>query len=566
MTDFLLDTLAWTGALIALVLVLRRPVARHFGARAAYALWALPALRLVIPPVELPAWMRAAEPVAEAPVALFPASDAGIPASQPLSDAALIAPASSIPEASIDFVTPLLILWLFGAGIFLVRRFALYFAMRRDLLEHARPVGDVGRIRMVETPQAEGPVAFGVFDRVVALPVGLMASRDRAARDLAIAHELAHHRGGDLLVNFLVQPLFALHWFNPLGWAGWKALRRDQEAACDARVIASRPREDRTRYAAIIAGFATTAKAMPRHALAAPMACPVLGDKSIVHRLRSLTMTDISRRRRLAGRALIGAGVLALPLTATISYAAQEVEVDGGPAELEAEARAPTDELAAPLTSLSEPAEPSAANDESVQVIRIDPDGEAVAGEGPQAFRVRRSRDGAVGDQNDPMVIRLRGDEMSAEERAEFEAEMAELREAFGESGEFATALRESLGENSEFAREMKNLRKHFAEDGDFRRELETALSSAHAGIPRMISHCDGSGQTVRETVGKDGKKTMVFCQSAAMETARAAMGTARAAIGQARPAVERDRNLSDKERREALESLDEAMREIGQS
>ena len=39
---------------MALVLVLRRPVARWLGAGAAYALWALPVLRLVLPPVTLP--------------------------------------------------------------------------------------------------------------------------------------------------------------------------------------------------------------------------------------------------------------------------------------------------------------------------------------------------------------------------------------------------------------------------------------------------------------------------------------------------------------------------------
>ena len=47
---FLFDTLLWTGALIALVMVLRRPVARHFGAGAAYALWFLPLARLIVPP------------------------------------------------------------------------------------------------------------------------------------------------------------------------------------------------------------------------------------------------------------------------------------------------------------------------------------------------------------------------------------------------------------------------------------------------------------------------------------------------------------------------------------
>ena len=127
-------------------------------------------------------------------------------------------------------------LWLVGAAVFLVRRFWLYFALRRELLENARPVGEVGSIRLIETPAISGPIAFGVFDRVIALPDGFMASRERQQRDLAIEHELAHHRGGDLFVNMAVQPLFAIHWFNPLAYLGWNALRRDQEAFCDTRV------------------------------------------------------------------------------------------------------------------------------------------------------------------------------------------------------------------------------------------------------------------------------------------------------------------------------------------
>lgn len=55
MTQWLLDTTLYTGLLIALVLLLRRPVARAFGPQVAYALWALPFLRLVLPPIVLPA-------------------------------------------------------------------------------------------------------------------------------------------------------------------------------------------------------------------------------------------------------------------------------------------------------------------------------------------------------------------------------------------------------------------------------------------------------------------------------------------------------------------------------
>ena len=99
-------------------------------------------------------------------------------------------------------------------------------------------------------------------------------------------------------------------------------MRRDQEAACDARVLEARGPAVRAAYAGVIAGFA----AGPRLALAAPMACPVLGEKSIIHRLRSLSMSDISPRRRLLGRLLLAGGAIAVPLTASVSYAAAEAQ------------------------------------------------------------------------------------------------------------------------------------------------------------------------------------------------------------------------------------------------
>ena len=310
MTSWLFDTLLYTGGLIALVLLLRRPAARHFGPKFAYALWLLPALRFIMPPIVLPASMAPARPE--------------------LSDQALLALAMTAESA--PAVAPesmwwertdvLLALWLGVAAAFLASRISTYLKMRRELLAEACPVGEVGSIRLVETPAIGSPVAFGVLDKVVALPPRFMAMEDRAARDLAIAHELAHHRGHDLFANFAAQPLLALHWFNPVAWFGWRAMRRDQEAACDARVLEARGPEVRAAYAGVIAGFA----AGPRLALAAPMACPVLGEKSIIHRLRSLSMSDISPRRRLLGRLLLAGGAIAVPLTASVSYAAAEAQ------------------------------------------------------------------------------------------------------------------------------------------------------------------------------------------------------------------------------------------------
>ena len=300
--NWLTDTLMVTGALIALVLLLRGPVARTFGPGVAYALWSLPFLRLLVPPLTLPA-----TPVEQTSTVVTVLAG-------PVPDVAATAPTWSI-------VAPLLqVVWLLGALAYLVWRGWGYVQMRRTLLGGATNVGEADGVRLIESASAPTPVAFGVFDKVIALPPGFMALTPLAERDLALEHELEHHRGRDLAINIAVQPLLALHWFNPLGWLGWKALRRDQEAACDARVLAGREAEIRAVYGRLIVSFAVH----PSPALASPLACPINLEKSIIYRLRSLTMTEPTKTRRLAGRLLIGAAALALPLTATISYAAGE--------------------------------------------------------------------------------------------------------------------------------------------------------------------------------------------------------------------------------------------------
>ncbi len=430
MTQWIFDTLVWTGLLIALVLLVRRSVGRYFGAKAAYALWALPLLRLLMPPLVLPAWLatEVAPPEATAAeMAGYSPDLAGIAAAQaanPPMDPA----ATALPIAAI-----LLTVWLTGAAIFLALRFSGYFKMRRSLLEQGRPVGEAGAVRLIETPQATAPLAFGVLDKVVALPIGFMALYDREQRDFALAHELAHHSGRDLLANMAVQPLFALHWFNPLGWLGWRALRRDQEAACDARVIASRSARDKAAYAQTIAGFA----AGPHLALAAPMACPVLGEKSIIHRLRSISMSDISPRRRLAGRALIGAGLLALPLTASISYAETR---SGSDTQAEQPPLPP-----APPEPLAPPAPPSAPGAPEAPTPPAPPEPPSVDSETDRETRVVVIERSTDGDGNRKVVTRRKemhfesdGRTMSPEERAELRRElkaaMAEVDSAMAEA------------------------------------------------------------------------------------------------------------------------------------
>jgi len=511
MSTWLIDTALYTALLIALVLVLRRPVARHFGPTMAYALWALPLLRLLLPPLVLPASMA---PAAEAaPVALDASTVALLERAEALS-AATVQPAW---EWS-DLVLPL---WLGSAVAFLAWRMWNYRQMRRELLAGAKPVGEAGKVRLVETPAVASPLAFGLFDKVVALPPRFMAMEDRAARDLAIAHELAHHQGHDIAANFAAQPLLALHWFNPLAWMGWRAMRRDQEAACDARVMAGRDRAERAAYAHLLAGFA----AGPRMSLAAPMACPILGEKSIIHRLRSLSMSDVSRRRRILGRLLFGAAAVAVPLTASVSYAQADPsaveEVDIAPS-----AAAPGDE-------------PDVRRE--VRVIRVDKDraegAEGEDGEGDvHVFRLRREGDAPLAEGERRSFVFRHGGELSEEQRKKFEEMALEWEKKGAEwtarAGEFEALAREHEGR---------------------------ALAMA-ARAPRVIQRCDEGSEGVTETTDESGKKTIVICERRIERNARlGALGGLRGA----RAMIAGNRELSAAVRDEILRDLDSEIARI---
>ena len=547
---FLFDTLMWTGALIGVALLLRRPVAKYLGAGAAYALWFLPLARLLFPPVTLPAWMKpsflesapAAEPVVT-DLALTPAAESGFSYTDVL---APVAPATM--ESPVDFVVPLVILWLVGAAIFMGRRFWLYGELRRELLEDARPVGEVGNIRLVETTAISGPMAFGVIDKVVALPDGFMVSRERQVRDLAIAHELEHHYGHDILVNVLIQPLFAAHWFNPLGWMGWTAMRRDQEAACDARVVASRSRDERAAYAAIIADFARRPQIAPRPALAAPMACPVLGDKSIIHRLRSLPMTDHSRRRRVAARGAVAAAVLALPMTASICYVGVSPATAGDTPE-------PTEAVWA----LADTEQPVSVDRNVEHILKraelAHLDVEAMT----EMIEDRVERAETIRERAEES--RERAEELREEHLADGRREWTEDRIRYAQDrkqwadGRVQWAESRAASAESQAKSARARAVAHAEWTNDLGETIGKSVAIGMANVPEVIEDCRYPDNPVT-SIENDGRVTMYICDTAGDRLALKA-------LRQARQGIATNSRLSDEMRQEILRDLDEEIREL---
>ena len=225
MSVWLAETLIATTLLMALVMMVRQPVARWLGAGAAYMLWALPLARMVLP--ALPDDMADPSP-------LHVVMDhSGLPAMLTADSAPAIDATPGLPWTELAIA-----LWLVGMAGFMLLQIIGYLRFRNLMLKDAVSVAAEGRIRIVTSPQASGPLAFGVFRPHIVLPPDFARRYDALEQEMAIAHERAHHERGDLAANMVALLVLAVHWCNPVAWLAYRAYRADQETACDARVLA----------------------------------------------------------------------------------------------------------------------------------------------------------------------------------------------------------------------------------------------------------------------------------------------------------------------------------------
>jgi len=272
--------MAWASCAMLLVLAIRRPAARLFGAGPAYALWLLPALRLATPP--LPAFAPDISPTLP-PLTLIVTAEAAAPL-----------PPDGGPG---QWVPLLLAIWAGGAAVFLAWQYLSYRRFLRGLDRTARSLGSHRGLPLVASAAAEGPLALGLIRRRIVVPADFERRYSPAERRLALDHEAVHHRRGDLWWNHLGLLILALNWFNPLAWLAFRAFRADQELACDAAVTAAAAPEARHDYARALI------KSASRPGLIA--ACPLNHADQLKRRLRMMKTHKTSRLRLAAGAAAV---------------------------------------------------------------------------------------------------------------------------------------------------------------------------------------------------------------------------------------------------------------------
>lgn len=528
---WLVDSLLVTTLLMAAILCVRKPVAKLFGPGVAYALWLVPAARLLMPSLE-----GEPVPLAENGQSISEAVRHSVLTSVPSEASAGLTNSASSAVATVDFMALGITFWLGGAVLFFIIQMIRYASMRDDLLAEAEEIAQIEGVKVVASDLVAGPLAFGLFKRYIAVPLDFTKTYSPAERDLALAHEMAHHKSGDLFANLVAFIILCLQWFNPVAWMSWNAFRFDQEAACDARVLAGKGAEVRAIYGQALARTAFDGVPTFATALNSP--------KTIIERLRRLTMKDASTQRRLLGKlGILTAAAVILPLTATIVPAV--VAQDEAAAE-------------------NGKAEPVKRN---VQIIKIKKDGETIN-------VVGHDGDGEVTKvERDGKTFIFRTDKKLTEQEVEQWIENAEksrleadkaLAEADGAraQADIAQAEADSAAAAADGARAA-------AEVG--RREAIRVMTNMNIAsyipeidIKEITKNCQEGQPVTTDVSGFDGQNSsrirLVMCGKGQAKIARV---EAIKGLREARGDIDKDKDIPEKIRKEVVEKLEQQIRKL---
>jgi beta-lactamase regulating signal transducer with metallopeptidase domain len=387
--NWLLDTMIAVSLLFAAVLLVRRPMAELFGARWAYALWLLPVVRAALPPI--PAFDSPFSSTLSPPVFIPPAGGVS-------------APLQAAAAGSEQWLGVIVAVWALGACMFLAWQLLSYRSLVGRLKDSR--VGAISlfdNLVVVESEAVQGPLAMGLFDRRIVVPLDFSTRYSRMEQRLALEHEATHHRRGDIWWNVAALLVLAINWFNPLAYLAFRAFRTDQELSCDAAVTSRASSSERHDYALALV------KSASRPGLIA--ACPLNHAGQLKRRLKMMKQHRASKGRTAGGLAAVALALLSGLFVSAPTAAREEMpthrlfisRADGQAAgHMAVDIKALTERCGPEVAKLRQEAKEVSSGKKPIRVIFCGKNGmvgdpELSAGLAEALARARRAGEGSAG-------------------------------------------------------------------------------------------------------------------------------------------------------------------------
>lgn len=259
--------MSFMGSVVILITILARFLLRKRSKNFIMILWAVVALRLVVPfgiesnfsifnYLPVPAQtVSVAEQVSEAvlpdnyvvPEATFNAAE--IVDMEIKEGEVSVAPsnngtaARSLPDIKIIIA----VIWLAGTAGVISYCSIRYIGLKKKLKTAKRIDKNI-----YESDKIKSPFVFGFVVPKMYLPDSL----DEAEREYVLIHERTHIKHGDWIKKYLGIAVLSVHWFNPLVWLAFALFEQDIEMSCDETTISALDAGMRKAYAISLVSYA----------------------------------------------------------------------------------------------------------------------------------------------------------------------------------------------------------------------------------------------------------------------------------------------------------------------
>ncbi|MCR4703373.1 MAG: C40 family peptidase [Saccharofermentans sp.] len=261
------------GSVVILITVFARFLLRNRSKRFIMILWAVVAVRLLLPINikseisifnYLPAMTKTDVATAEVKVAALPdnvdtkqvttnavsqySQDGIITAENAdYTEAELPAEAAASAIELPDIRTVFAIVWLTGTSVIIGYCSVRYIALKRRL----KDANKIGK-NVYESEKVKAPFVFGLLVPRIYLPDVL----DNSEREYILKHERTHIKHGDWISKIVGVTVVAVHWFNPLVWLAYVLFEQDIEMNCDESVVANMGADVKQAYTMSIVAYA----------------------------------------------------------------------------------------------------------------------------------------------------------------------------------------------------------------------------------------------------------------------------------------------------------------------
>lgn len=252
--DWILSVSVMAAVTVLLIMLAQRILHKRIKPKWQYLMWLLVIVRLLLPwdlesNVSIYNWLTYPSTIHE----IDPAAPLGTQAEH-----------VAIESAKVIFYRYSMYVWLLGTVIFGVYTFVINRRFSLKLTSETRPMTDIGvltlfsqcqkvmsvhkPVSLVVSDKLTTPTLFGFKNPRLVMPQTVLNSLNQEQLRHVFLHELAHCKRNDIGVNWIMQFLLIIHWFNPVLWYAHQRMREDQEIASDALALTYLDPDKREHY------------------------------------------------------------------------------------------------------------------------------------------------------------------------------------------------------------------------------------------------------------------------------------------------------------------------------